>query len=81
MFVGRSGSATKLTIWLRFDPGGLLAEKIGGQGLLVDSFAGRTSTLGLPSGLRQVRSTVGACNARADVKPSMNSVRQPEWIF
>jgi len=81
--IARSRTATTVnhSLVLRVDRGRLLAEKIEGQDLFVDSLAGRTSTLE-PSGfLRHVHSTIGACCARPDVKPSMNSVQESERSF
>ena len=72
---------TNHSLVLRDGSGCLLAEKIDGQELLVDSFAGEASTEGFHRDCVHGRSTVGACNACADIKPGMNSVHQPERIF
>ena len=72
---------TSQTLVLRLDRGCLLAEKIGGQDLLVDSFAGEASTQGFHQGC----GTSAPRLARA--KHALTSHRLctrftcPKWIF
>jgi hypothetical protein len=80
--VARSCTATKVnrSLVLRVDGGCLLAEKMDGQDSFVDSLTGKTSTLGFQPGLSGM-SPPRLVRAMDEIKPVMNLVQQPKWIF
>jgi hypothetical protein len=65
---------------LRVDRGGVLAEKMEGQDLFVDSLTGKTSTLGFQPGLSGM-SPPRLARAMHEIKPVMSLVHQQKWIF